>query len=114
MVALSVCVLYANERGGFAGLSSFAARKVSEVKSLPNSADVMLEGKIERKLRRGQYLFNDGTGAVTVEIDRDEWRGQMVSPEDVVVLYGEVGRSYDGIKIEVTWLEKKPVPVAAR
>jgi uncharacterized protein (TIGR00156 family) len=112
MVAFSVCMIEADERGGFTGLSSFAARKVSEVKNLPNNTDVTLEGKIERKLRRGQYLFNDGTGTITVEIDHKEWRGQTVSPEDVVVLYGDVDRSYNGLKIEVDWIEKKPIPVA--
>jgi uncharacterized protein (TIGR00156 family) len=112
MVTFSVCMIEADERGGFAGLSSFAARKVNEVKNLQNNTDVMLEGKIERKLRRGQYLFNDGTGTITVEIDHKEWRGLTVSPEDVVILYGDVDRSYNGLKIEVDWIEKKPVPVA--
>jgi uncharacterized protein (TIGR00156 family) len=109
MVTFSVCMINADERGGFTGPSSFAARKVNEVKNLPNNTDVTLEGKIERKLRRGQYLFNDGTGTITVEIDHKEWRGQTVSPEDVVVLYGDVDRSYNGLKIEVDWIEKKPV-----
>jgi uncharacterized protein (TIGR00156 family) len=112
MVALSACMIDADEWGGFTGPSSFVVSKVSEVKNLPNDTNVMLEGKIERKLSREQYLFNDGTDTITVEIDREDWRGQTVGPDDVVILYGEVDRSIQGVKIEVDRIEKKPAPPA--
>jgi uncharacterized protein (TIGR00156 family) len=113
MVALSACMIDADERGGFTGPSSLAVRTVSEVKNLPDDTNVMLEGKIERELGPERYLFNDGTDTVTVEIDREKWRGLTVGPEDVVVLYGEVDRSLRGVEIEVDRIEKKPAPVAA-
>jgi uncharacterized protein (TIGR00156 family) len=110
MAALAVCVINADERGGFNGPSSFGVRKVSEVKNLPNDTNVMLEGKIERELGHERYLFNDGSDTITVDIDRDEWRGLTVGPDDVVILYGEVDRSFQGVKIEVERIEKKPAP----
>jgi uncharacterized protein (TIGR00156 family) len=107
MAALAACGISADEWGGFTGPSSLVVGKVSEVKNLPNDTHVVLEGKIERELSRERYLFNDGTDTITVEIDRDEWHGLTVGPDDVVVLYGEVDRSFQGVKIEVERIEKK-------
>ncbi|MDR1231985.1 MAG: NirD/YgiW/YdeI family stress tolerance protein [Spirochaetaceae bacterium] len=113
MVALSACMIDADEWGGFSGPSSFVVRKVSEVKNLPDDTHVILEGKIERELSPERYLFNDGSDTITVDIDRDEWRGLTVNPDDVVILYGEVDRSFQGVKIEVDRIEKKPASATA-
>jgi uncharacterized protein (TIGR00156 family) len=107
MAALAACGISADERGGYTGPSSVEVRKVSEVKNLPDDTNVILEGKIERELSPERYLFNDGSDTITVEFDRDEWRGVTAGPDDVVILYGEVDQSFQGVKIDVDRVEKK-------
>ncbi|MDR0637848.1 MAG: NirD/YgiW/YdeI family stress tolerance protein [Spirochaetaceae bacterium] len=95
--------------GGYTGPSSAVVSKVSEVKKLPDDANVMLEGKIERRLGNEKYLFSDGLDTITVDIDDDEWRGLSIGADDVAIIYGEVDRTpfRAGVEIEVDRIEKK-------
>jgi uncharacterized protein (TIGR00156 family) len=95
--------------GGYTGPSSVVVSKVSDVKKLPDDANVILEGKIERRLENEKYLFDDGEDTITLDIDDDEWRGLSVGADDVVVIYGEVDRSpfRAEVEIEVDRIEKK-------
>ena len=93
--------------GGYTGPSSLSISKASEVKDMPYDAEVVMEGKIERSLGNEKYLFNDGSGTITLEIDHDVWNGLEVGPEDTVIVYGEVDRKFQRLEVEVERIERK-------
>ena len=68
----------------------------------PMSVAVVLVGQIERSLGDEKYLFKDASGSVTVEIDNEDWRGLNVTPQDTVILNGEVDKEmFKDTKIDV-------------
>ena len=49
-----------------------------------------------------KYLFKDASGTVTVEIDNEDWRGLNVTPQDTVILNGEIDKEmFKDTKIDV-------------
>ncbi len=78
-------------KGGFKGPSS-GITTVAEALKAKDDSLVVLTGKIEKETGKEKYLFRDSTGAITVEIDNDDWHGQDVSPSDTVVIHGEVDK----------------------
>ena len=53
------------------------------------------------------YVFKDATGSVTIEIDDDDWKGQTVTPQDTVVIKGEVEKDMFKTEIDVDVIEIK-------
>jgi uncharacterized protein (TIGR00156 family) len=93
--------------GGYTGPSTVTVRKISDVKTLPDDTDVVLEGRITERLGNEKYLFSDGADTIALEIDDDDWHGLKVGAEDTVILYGEVDRGFGRIEIDVDRIEKK-------
>lgn len=94
--------------GGFKDLSG-NIQTVASLKDLPDDAYVVLNGHIEKRLSKEDYLFVDGTGSIRVEIDDDEWRGVTVTPNDVVEIAGELDKGIFADEIDVHSV-KKVVP----
>ncbi|MBQ8871000.1 MAG: YgiW/YdeI family stress tolerance OB fold protein [Alphaproteobacteria bacterium] len=92
--------------GGFKGPEP-SVNTVAEALKMSDDMAVVLEGKIEKSLGNEEYLFTDSTGSVTVEIDDDNWRGVTVTPEDTVVIKGEVEKDMFKTEIEVDSLRLK-------
>ena len=92
--------------GGFNG-PGLSAISVEDALKLSDDAAVVLEGKIEKSLGKEQYLFKDASGSVTVEIDDDDWRGLNVTPQDTVVIKGEVEKDMFETEIDVDVIELK-------
>lgn len=88
------------ERGGFKDPATIV-NTVAELKHMPDDSYVVLEGKIEKRLGKEEYLFSDTTGSITIEIDDDEWRGVSVSPQDTVEIIGELDNSIFSDEIDV-------------
>jgi uncharacterized protein (TIGR00156 family) len=109
IAVLAGCPFDMGERDGHSDTAPFLPCKVSEAKNLPDDTHVILEGKITRHLGYDRYLFDDGLDAIIVEIDYDEWYGATVAADTVVIVYGEVDRSYQGVKIDVDRIGKKPL-----
>jgi uncharacterized protein (TIGR00156 family) len=63
---------------------------VGEAKNLPHDSWVILTGNIINTRGDEKYTFRDATGEITVEIDRDEWRGLSVGVSDNVEISGEL------------------------
>ncbi len=84
--------------------------QISTVKAAMDMADdsmVTLQGKIEKRIKKDKYTFQDATGSMTVEIDKDIWNGQTVTPQDTVVISGELDRDGKHAKLDVEQLTKK-------
>ncbi len=92
--------------GGFQG-PGLSTSTVAEALKMGDDTAVVLEGKIEQSLGGERYMFSDNTGSVTVEIDDDDWRGLTVTPNDTVVIRGEVDKDFFKTEIDVDAIELK-------
>lgn len=108
--ALSVSTLASaesNQYGGFNGpngvSSGFTGNviTVAAAKNLSDDAWVTLQGNIIQRLSKDNYMFQDSTGQIKVDIDYDKWNGQTVSPTDLVEITGEVDKDWNSIEIDV-------------
>ncbi len=98
----------AKDKGGYTGPTQGAkAIKASEVENYPDDTQVILVGKLESHLKGDKYHFNDGTATIVVEIDDDEWNGLTVGPEEVVEIFGEIDKDFNGYEVEVKKITKK-------
>ena len=88
------------ERGGFKDPATIV-NTVAELKHMQDDSYVVLEGKIEKRLGKEEYLFSDATGSITVEIDDDEWRGVEAGPQDSVEIIGELDKGVFSDEIDV-------------
>ena len=78
-------------KGGFKGPTT-GITTVAEALKAKDDSLVVLTGKIEKETGKEKYLFRDSTGATIVKIDNDDWHGQDVTPNDTVVIHGEVDK----------------------
>ncbi|MDR3155346.1 MAG: YgiW/YdeI family stress tolerance OB fold protein [Deltaproteobacteria bacterium] len=86
--------------GGFSGPGA-DRNTVQQVSSMHDDSRVVLRGNIIEHLGDDDYLFQDDTGKIRVDIDNEKWAGQNVTPQDSVELRGELDRDDGGMKIEV-------------
>ena len=91
---------YATGMGGFYD-ANYVGVTVKEVKNMPDEAYVSLKGNIVKRLTVDEYLFSDKTGSIIVEIDDEEWAGQMVKPNDMIEVTGEIDKNYRNTKVDV-------------
>lgn len=77
--------------GGFQGPGQNIVT-ISEVLNMKDDAPVKLSGKIEKSLGNEKYLFKDATGTIIIEIDDDDWNGVNATPEDEIIIVGEVDK----------------------
>lgn len=96
----------AGDQGGYVGPGP-AVVTVEQAKKLKDDAQVTLRGKIVQSLGDDDYLFEDSTGSITVEIDDKRWQGLQVGPDDLVEIQGELDKEMFSIEIDVKRLSKK-------
>ncbi len=89
-----------HSQGGFKGPSEMMAT-VASAKEMRDDHHVILEGHISKQINEEHYLFEDKTGNIIVEIDHHKWRGQTVTPKDMVRLSGEVDKDWNSVQVEV-------------
>ncbi len=65
---------------------------VKAAQDLRDDTKVTMEGNIVQSMGHEKYLFKDATGEIMIEIDDDDWYGLKVTPEDTVIIKGEVDR----------------------
>ena len=90
--------------GGYTGPGSPAPLTpvtVAEAKKLRDKTLVALRGKIVQMVRKGKYEFQDDTGTITVEIDREVWRGISVDENTSLEIRGRVDRGIFSATIDV-------------
>lgn len=92
--------------GGFSGPGAMVSSTVQAAKSMRDDANVTLTGNIVRRIGGDKYIFRDGTGEITIEIDDEDFRGQSVTPQNTVRIYGEVEKEFGrGTEIDVNRLD---------
>lgn len=78
---------------------------VKETLSMKDDSYVKLQGNIVKQLNSEDYIFRDTTNETEVEIDKEVFRNQTVTPENTVVIIGEVDNDKDTITVDVDRLE---------
>ncbi|MFT4172683.1 MAG: NirD/YgiW/YdeI family stress tolerance protein [Rhodocyclaceae bacterium] len=81
---------------------------VAAAKAARDDTPVVLRGRIERKLGHDTYRFRDATGAITLDIDDDDWEERTVTPRDTVQIEGEVDKDRKSIEIDVDTITRLP------
>ena len=112
LLSFVICVGFAGmasaqyvERGGFKDPATIV-NTVSELKHMQDDSYVVLEGKIEKRLGKEEYLFSDASGSITVEIDDEKWIGISANTKDKLELAGEIKRKFNTVELDVDTIRK--------
>ena len=92
--------------GGFQDTTGSNKTTVSKAIKMPDSSYVILQGNIEKQLGDDKYLFKDATGTITVDIDKEKWAGQVITPKDKIEISGELDKKFNYIKLDVDKVKK--------
>lgn len=94
-------------KGGFQGPTK-SKRIIRDVISSLNASDdtkVELTGNLTMSLGDDDYMFQDATGEISVEIDDDLWFGRTVTPDNTIIIRGEVEKDWNNTSIDADSLE---------
>ena len=106
-LASLILILSANATAGFVGPnSSEHSSPVAQVQTMHDDAWVTMQGHLVEQIGHERYLFSDGAHSVEVEIDNENFRGQQISPDQTVVLKGEVERHGNKVHVDVDHIER--------
>ena len=78
--------------------------KVISIKQALSARDdtyVTIEGNILKQIDDDEYIVIDKSGQIRAEIDSHIWRGQNVSSQDKVRLYGEIDNEWNKTELKV-------------
>ena len=74
---------------------------VAQVKEMPDESMVLMEGTITSQEGSETYIFTDSTGTINLEIEADDWNGQKINAEDIVLIQGEVDKDGNLVEVDV-------------
>ncbi|MGR5067515.1 YgiW/YdeI family stress tolerance OB fold protein [Vibrio alfacsensis] len=106
ILASMLTLLSGSALAAFNGPETAAISSVKEAQNASDDSFVLLTGNIVQSLGNETYLFKDDTGAIEVEIDNEDWKGQEVSPQDKVVIRGEVDSEWTTTQIDADTVQK--------
>ena len=95
---------------GFSGAKVEAKTvTIAELANLNDDAKVYVEGKLTRELGDDKYELKDDSGAtVTVKIKPRLFDGITVSPNDTLIIYGDLDKGdYGSMKVEAKRIDFK-------
>ena len=81
-----------DNKGGFQN-NTQEIISVSEIAELKDGDYVVMQGNILEKTGDETYNFKDNTGTIILEIDDDSWADITVTPNDIVIIEGEVDKN---------------------
>lgn len=87
-------------KGGFMEAAATPV-SVARILTLPDEAHVTVIGYIVDRLGKGEYTFTDGSDSMVAEIGKKDWKGQIVTPKDKVILKGKVIRDGNDVSLDV-------------
>lgn len=104
MLTLAAMTLTGTLQAQFSGTE--AIQTVASILGAKDDTPVVLEGSLIQHVRGDNYLFRDATGEIEVEIDNEDFRGEIINPEDTIRISGEVDIDKNGKDIDVDYLVK--------
>lgn len=69
-------------------------QSIAEIKQMADDSDVIAEGYITRRLGDEEYIFEDESGEIQIEMDDDLWRGREVDGETKIRIFGEFDKRW--------------------
>ncbi len=79
---------------------------IVHAKKLGDDQYVTLRGNIVQHLYKDNYVFQDKTDKINIEIDHDKWQGLSVGANDLVEIYGKIDKDKRSIEIDVKSIRK--------
>ncbi|BFU59855.1 MULTISPECIES: YgiW/YdeI family stress tolerance OB fold protein [Rodentibacter] len=80
---------------------------VKQALSAKDNSIVTLVGNITQQIDDDEYLFNDGTARIKIEIKNRVWNGLNVGPEDKIRITGKLdNEAFEKAEVEVFSVEK--------
>lgn len=81
---------------------------IEQIQGLKDNAPVVLEGMIIQSMGNEKYNFQDPSGAtIIIEIDDEDWNGLKPSPQDMVIITGEIDKNGNVTEIDVDTIAMK-------
>nr|WP_314264152.1 NirD/YgiW/YdeI family stress tolerance protein [uncultured Moellerella sp.] len=90
-----------SQTGGFTDANA-SQTSVGEALKLKDDSWVVMSGKIVKQLDKKHYEFTDGTGTITLEIDRKQWKGVNVTPNDKIQIRGKIDKDWRSTEVDVS------------
>ena len=106
-IGLGLCVLMTAcatpSRYGYVGPGSQASGSNTVQAALVSrdGEQVVLRGRIVGQVDDDHYLFADGSGQITVQIDQDLWKRQRADADTPLELQGKVEVEHKRVSVEV-------------
>lgn len=101
----SHALAHGQQAGGFTGPDAVRQVTIAEARKLKDDTAVKVRGHFVRSLGGDKYEFRDDTGSITVEVDHEDWRGQQVTPADLVLVTGEVDKGLRKVELDADRVE---------
>ncbi len=79
---------------------------VKEATALRDDSYVTMRGKVVKQKREDKYIFSDNTGSISIEIDKDKWRGLSIGPDDLVEVRGKIDKEWGTLEVDVDSIVK--------
>lgn len=92
LLATSVSVSANPPSGGFTDGSNRTVSTVQQALKAADDTPVTLVGYIVERVKNDddEFIFQDKTGSIKIDVDDNAWKGQNVGPKDKVTIYGKV------------------------
>lgn len=78
---------------------------VAQALRMTEDRDIRLTGYVVEQVGKEKYLFDDGTGTLLVEIDKDKWREMRASSRTRLTIWGQLDEDERGNQLQVDHLE---------
>lgn len=106
LTLLVACSMITPAFAAFNGPATAAVNTVKQANDAADDSAVLLTGNIIESIGNETYLFKDETGQIQIEIDDEDWMGVDVTPNDRVMIRGEVDSEWSTHKIDVDSVQK--------
>lgn len=104
---LSVANAGKHHKGGGYQNSNMPVSTVAEVLVMEDDMPVKVSGKLTKQVKGNTYQLEDPTGMIMVEIDEEDWGGNVITEQDTVIIYGEVDKDKNKTEIDAKSVHKQ-------
>lgn len=104
---LSIANAGKQQKGGGYQNSAMPVSTITEILVMEDDTPVKAEGKLTKQVKGDKYQLEDPTGMIIVEIDEEDWGGNVITEQDTVIIYGEVDKDKNGTEIDAKSVNKK-------